>query len=178
MIPLVGTVQELSDQAAHRAPRGRGDDAEEGVRVDYLVGTMIEVPRAAVTAERIAGVAEFFSFGTNDLTQMTFGYSRDDAGKFLPEYVEKQGAGGRPVRVHRPGRRGLAHGHGGEGRPSGPAGHQARHLRRARRRPGERGVLPSHRARLRVVLAVPRADRAAGGSTSRAARHHAESDRR
>jgi len=64
--------------------------------VDYLVGTMIEVPRAAVTAERIAGVAEFFSFGTNDLTQMTFGYSRDDAGKFLPEYVEKKVLPGDP----------------------------------------------------------------------------------
>ena len=62
---------------------------EKGAKVDYLVGTMIEVPRAAVTADEIAEVAEFFSFGTNDLTQMTFGYSRDDAGKFLPVYLEK-----------------------------------------------------------------------------------------
>jgi pyruvate, orthophosphate dikinase len=61
--------------------------AEQGIQVDYLVGTMIEVPRAALTADQIADVAEFFSFGTNDLTQMTFGVSRDDAGKFLPLYT-------------------------------------------------------------------------------------------
>jgi pyruvate,orthophosphate dikinase len=60
------------------------------VRVAYLVGTMIEVPRAAITADRIATEAEFFSFGTNDLTQLTFGFSRDDAGKFLPEYVDRK----------------------------------------------------------------------------------------
>ncbi len=57
--------------------------------LDYMVGTMIEIPRAALTADEIAKSAEFFSFGTNDLTQMTFGYSRDDAGKFLPVYLEK-----------------------------------------------------------------------------------------
>ena len=62
---------------------------EKGVRVDFMVGTMIEIPRAAITAHKIAAKAEFFSFGTNDLTQMTFGYSRDDAGKFLPIYIEK-----------------------------------------------------------------------------------------
>ena len=63
--------------------------AERGTRIEYLVGTMIEVPRAALTADEIAEVAEFFSFGTNDLTQMTFGFSRDDIGKFLPIYMEK-----------------------------------------------------------------------------------------
>ncbi|MBI4560927.1 MAG: pyruvate, phosphate dikinase, partial [Candidatus Rokubacteria bacterium] len=63
--------------------------AETGVRVPYLVGTMIELPRAALVADQIAREAEFFSFGTNDLTQMTFGYSRDDVGKFLPHYLEK-----------------------------------------------------------------------------------------
>jgi pyruvate,orthophosphate dikinase len=62
---------------------------EQGITVDYLVGTMIEIPRAALTADRIAEVAEFFSFGTNDLTQTTFGVSRDDAGKFLGEYLDK-----------------------------------------------------------------------------------------
>ena len=62
---------------------------EKGTEIDYLVGTMIEVPRAAITADDVAEVADFFSFGTNDLTQMTFGYSRDDAGKFLPVYMEK-----------------------------------------------------------------------------------------
>jgi pyruvate, orthophosphate dikinase len=64
------------------------DDA--GVTIDYLVGTMIEIPRAALIADKLAETAEFFSFGTNDLTQMTFGYSRDDAGSFLPEYVDKK----------------------------------------------------------------------------------------
>jgi pyruvate,orthophosphate dikinase len=63
---------------------------EQGVRVDYLYGTMIEVPRAAVTANELAQTAEFFSFGTNDLTQMTFGYSRDDVNSFLPDYLKKE----------------------------------------------------------------------------------------
>src|SRR6187401_864239 len=62
----------------------------KGVKVQYLVGTMIEVPRAALTADKIAEVADFFSFGTNDLTQMTFGFSRDDVGKFLRVYQEKK----------------------------------------------------------------------------------------
>ena len=64
--------------------------AAEGVKVDYKFGTMIEIPRAALTADEIAKEAEFFSFGTNDLTQMTFGLSRDDAAKFLPVYLEKK----------------------------------------------------------------------------------------
>jgi pyruvate,orthophosphate dikinase len=63
--------------------------AERNYKIDYLVGTMIEIPRAALTADEIAKDAEFFSFGTNDLTQMTFGYSRDDAGTFLPIYLKK-----------------------------------------------------------------------------------------
>src|SRR5207247_10445693 len=63
---------------------------EQGIKVEYLYGTMIEVPRAAVTADELAEVAEFFSFGTNDLTQMTFGYSRDDVNSFLPDYLKKE----------------------------------------------------------------------------------------
>jgi pyruvate,orthophosphate dikinase len=90
MIPLVGHVAELEDQGALVRRVAEEVMAKRGVRVEYLVGTMIEVPRAAITAEEIAGVAEFFSFGTNDLTQMTFGFSRDDAGKFLPEYVGRK----------------------------------------------------------------------------------------
>jgi len=62
---------------------------ERGDKINFMVGTMIEIPRAALTADKIAESAEFFSFGTNDLTQMAFGYSRDDAGKFLPIYIEK-----------------------------------------------------------------------------------------
>lgn len=64
--------------------------AEEGVEIHFKVGTMVEVPRAAITADEIAKEAEFFSFGTNDLTQMTFGFSRDDAGKFIREYLERR----------------------------------------------------------------------------------------
>ena len=63
---------------------------EAGTKVEYSVGTMIEIPRAAITADKIATEADFFSFGTNDLTQMTFGFSRDDAGKFLPFYYGKR----------------------------------------------------------------------------------------
>ena len=89
MIPLVGTVEELS-RLRERAEKVAADVlANAGTGVDYQIGTMIEIPRAAVTADRVAEAADFFSFGTNDLTQMMFGYSRDDAGVFLPEYVEK-----------------------------------------------------------------------------------------
>jgi pyruvate,orthophosphate dikinase len=90
MIPLVGDVSELRMQGD--IVRRVADEvmAETGQKIDYLLGTMIEVPRAALTADKIATVAEFFSFGTNDLTQMTFGMSRDDAGRFLPAYVESK----------------------------------------------------------------------------------------
>jgi pyruvate,orthophosphate dikinase len=90
MIPLTGTVaemkltREMTDRVAKQVL------AESGRKVAYSVGTMIEVPRAALVADKIAEHAEFFSFGTNDLTQMTFGYSRDDIGKFLPFYLEKK----------------------------------------------------------------------------------------
>jgi pyruvate,orthophosphate dikinase len=87
MIPLVGTRKELENQDAQVRAVAEQVFAEQGVAVAYTVGTMIEVPRAALTADEIAGVAEFFSFGTNDLTQMTLGISRDDAGKFLPLYL-------------------------------------------------------------------------------------------
>jgi pyruvate,orthophosphate dikinase len=89
MIPLVGTrrelaiLRELVDRVAAQVL------AEKGQTLDYLVGTMIELPRAALMAGEIAQEARFFSFGTNDLTQMTLGVSRDDAGRFLPEYVDK-----------------------------------------------------------------------------------------
>ena len=89
MVPLVGVVQELKLQADIINRVAAEVFAERGDSIAYKVGTMIEVPRAAVTADQIAEVADFFSFGTNDLTQMTFGYSRDDAGKFLKIYKEK-----------------------------------------------------------------------------------------
>lgn len=89
MIPLVSHVNELKLQEELVRNVAKEVFKEKGKRVNYLVGTMIELPRAAVTADEIAEVAEFFSFGTNDLTQTTFGLSRDDAGKFLPSYVEQ-----------------------------------------------------------------------------------------
>ncbi len=88
MVPLVGTREELEHQRQVIDATAEKVFQEKGERVEYLVGTMIEVPRAALVADEIAEVAEFFSFGTNDLTQLTFGYSRDDAGKFLPYYIE------------------------------------------------------------------------------------------
>jgi len=89
MIPLVGHVNELSRTREYLEPVAKQVLAEQGVDLDYKFGTMIEVPRGALTADQIAKVAEFFSFGTNDLTQTTFGFSRDDAeGKFLLKYVQ------------------------------------------------------------------------------------------
>ena len=90
MIPLTGTLAEMKMQEDIVRSTVEKVFEERGDRIDYLVGTMIEVPRAALTADEIAKSAEFFSFGTNDLTQMTFGYSRDDIGKFLPIYLEKK----------------------------------------------------------------------------------------
>jgi pyruvate,orthophosphate dikinase len=89
MVPLIGTVQEFKLQEEIIRSVATQVIKEKGVEVDYMVGTMIEIPRAALTANKVAEYAEFFSFGTNDLTQMTFGYSRDDAAKFLPIYIEK-----------------------------------------------------------------------------------------
>ena len=90
MIPLIGTKAELENQRKLAVDTAKAVLKKSGIRVKYLVGTMIEIPRAAITADKIAEVADFFSFGTNDLTQMTFGYSRDDAGKFLPDYLSKK----------------------------------------------------------------------------------------
>jgi pyruvate,orthophosphate dikinase len=90
MIPLVGMVKELRDQKAIVDRVAAEVMKEQGTKFKYLVGTMIEVPRGAVTAGEIAAEAQFFSFGTNDLTQLTFGFSRDDAGKFLGIYQEKK----------------------------------------------------------------------------------------
>ena len=89
MIPLTGTYIEMKlQEEIVRATIAKVFE-ERGAKIDFLVGTMIEIPRAALIADQIAKSAEFFSFGTNDLTQMVFGYSRDDAGKFLPIYIEK-----------------------------------------------------------------------------------------
>ena len=90
MIPLVGEVKELKYVKNVVVATADQVIAEAGIELNYKVGTMIEIPRAALTADQIATEAEFFSFGTNDLTQMTFGFSRDDAGKFLGAYYDKK----------------------------------------------------------------------------------------
>jgi pyruvate,orthophosphate dikinase len=89
MVPLVGTVREFNAQADVIRRVAAAVFSERGESLDYMLGTMIETPRAALIADRIGKQAEFFSFGTNDLTQMTLGFSRDDAGKFLPDYLKK-----------------------------------------------------------------------------------------
>ena len=160
MIPLVGIKAGARRPGAPScATSAREVFAEQGIEVDYLVGTMIEIPRAALTADKIAETAEFFSFGTNDLTQMTFGVSRDDAGKFLPQYLRQeiwpadpfatldQEGVGQLVEI------GIERGRSHARRPQG------RHLRRARRRPGDRQVLPPRRDELRELLALPPARR-------------------
>jgi pyruvate,orthophosphate dikinase len=91
MIPGVGTKEEM--QVTYDAAKAVADEviAQRGVAVDYHIGTMVELPRACIVADELAAIAEFFSFGTNDLTQTTFGYSRDDAeGSFIPVYLEKK----------------------------------------------------------------------------------------
>jgi pyruvate,orthophosphate dikinase len=90
MVPLIGTVKELAFTKVEMLDELAAVNKEQGTNFSCPIGTMIEIPRAAITADKIAAEAEFFSFGTNDLTQMGFGYSRDDSGSFLPEYVAKK----------------------------------------------------------------------------------------
>jgi pyruvate,orthophosphate dikinase len=163
MIPLVG------HRAGVRRPRGPdpgggggGGGQDQGPR-SYLVGTMIEVPRACLVAGAIAKEAEFFSFGTNDLTQMTYGFSRDDIGKFLPVYLDERILPVDPFQsIDQDGVRPPREAHGG-GRPGRARRPQGGDLRRARGRSGLRRVLPSERSGLRFVLALPRPGRASRG---------------
>ncbi|MBO5807650.1 MAG: pyruvate, phosphate dikinase, partial [Bacteroidaceae bacterium] len=90
MVPLVGIINEFEEQKKAILEAAEALFAAEGDSVEYTIGTMIEIPRAALTADQIAQQAQFFSFGTNDLTQMTFGYSRDDVNSFLPIYLRKK----------------------------------------------------------------------------------------
>ncbi|MDO9529131.1 MAG: pyruvate, phosphate dikinase [Syntrophales bacterium] len=96
MVPLVGTVGEFTNQKAIIDRVAKEVMDESGTKFKYMVGTMIEIPRAVLVADKIAENAEFFSFGTNDLTQMAFGYSRDDAGSFLPDYIRRKILAGDP----------------------------------------------------------------------------------
>ena len=135
MIPLVGSKKELAFVKKIVDDTAKKIFEEQGMTLEYHVGTMIEIPRAAVTADEIAEEAEFFSFGTNDLTQMTFGFSRDDAGKFLGAYYDNKIFESDPFARLDHRRRGQAGGDGCQAGPSDPSRHQAGHLRRARRRP-------------------------------------------
>ena len=173
MIPLVGSVEELRTRRRSWSAWPNEVFAEGAAgRVEYMVGTMIEVPRAALTADEIAKEAEFFSFGTNDLTQTTFGFSRDDSGKFLrvrrAEDLARRSVRGRSTG----GRRRLVQIGVEEGRAARPdleVGICGEHGGDPARSSSATG-----RARLCVVLAVPRADRAAGGGPGRGARQGAD----
>ncbi|MCU0284598.1 MAG: hypothetical protein MUD13_12005, partial [Candidatus Nanopelagicales bacterium] len=157
MIPLVGAVQELELIKDEAEQVIAAVAAESGSELEFQIGTMIELPRAAMTADQIAEAAEFFSFGTNDLTQTTWGFSRDDV-----EGAPGEGrVRGLAVRVHRPRRRRCARAARGREGPGYPPGHQARRVRRARRRPRVGALLRRGRAGLRVLLALP----GAGGAT-------------
>jgi len=144
MIPLVGEVKELAFVKSFVVETAKKVMQEKGVEIPYLVGTMIEIPRAALTADEIATEAEFFSFGTNDLTQMTFGFSRDDAGKFLNAYYEKKIYESDPfARLDQIGVGKLVKMAADLGRAD-PPGHPSGHLRRAWRRSFLHRVLPPH----------------------------------
>ena len=164
MIPLIGGVEELENQKKIVVRVAEEVLAKAGMKdLKYMVGTMIEIPRAALTADQVAKEAEFFSFGTNDLTQTTMGLSRDDYTKFQKDYEKREDLQGRSVRRARSGRRRQADRDGGEAGPQDASGSRNRHLRRARRRAELGGVLLPRGHELRFLLALSRADRAAGG---------------
>ena len=167
MIPLVGFPRELSLQIeiVHRVAANVAKAKK--TKFDYLVGTMIEIPRAALVADEIARDAEFFSFGTNDLTQTALGMSRDDSGSFLPAYTELDIIDSNPfASIDQKGVGRLMEITRDLGRKTRPE-HQARHLRRTRRRSAQREILPSSGIGLRQLQSVSRADCAAGGGTGR-----------
>ncbi len=178
MIPLVGHVNELSATKALLEAEAKAVEAKAGVNVEYVFGTMIEVPRGALTADEIARHAAFFSFGTNDLTQMTFGYSRDDAeGGFLLKYVEDGILPFNPFQTLDDAVAGLMRTAVEKGRSTRPD----LELGICGEHGGDPGVDPqvrADRARLRVVLAVPRAGRPARGGAGRAGLRRSVTSRR
>lgn len=166
MVPLVGSGGEIRFVKKLITTVADGLIAKSGLPMKYLVGTMIELPRAAVSADRIAVEAEFFSFGTNDLTQMSYGLSRDDAGKFLPTYLDKRFLSPTPLKsltfwapdaLWR-----MAVKRQGDPARSAPG-----RLRRTWRRSLLRGIFPQSWPRLCVLLTLPRADCASCGGTGR-----------
>ena len=163
MIPLTGEAKEMKFVKDIVVKTADEVIAKAKADLKYEVGTMIEIPRAALTADEIAKEAEFFCFGTNDLTQMTFGFSRDDAGKFLPSYYANKIYESDPFRYDR---RRQADGYGGKTRKKHPPRNALRYLRRTRRRSFVYRVLPQDRAFVCFLLALPRAHRTPFGSTS------------
>ena len=142
MIPLVGEVKEFDFVKKIVVATADKLIADAGVELKYEVGTMIEIPRAALTADKIAADADFFCYGTNDLTQMTFGFSRDDAGKFLDAYYDNKIYESDPfVHIDR-GWRWPSGRDERKGWPRSKCSPPPGHLRRARRRPDFRRVLP------------------------------------
>ena len=129
MVPLVGTDKELEVLKANAEEVIAKVFKAKKMKVKYLIGTMIEIPRAAITADEVAAHAEFFSFGTNDLTQMTFGYSRDDAGAFLNKYIADGILEKDPNSFNRSGWSRPAGGYGCKTRTGSKAGYQAWNLR-------------------------------------------------
>ena len=175
MIPLMIGRGELDLVKAIIVAAGEAVAKETGVKVPYSVGTMIELPRAALRAGEIAESAEFFSFGTNDLTQTTLGVSRDDAASFLGFYTTKGLLKADPfVTLDTEGVGELDH-HRRRARPQDPARPQARRLRRARRRSGLDRLLRTGGPRLRLVLPLPHPDRPprrrSGGAGPEGAKH-------
>ncbi len=163
MVPLVGLVKELDFVKARIDAVAATVFGETGATMEYLVGTMIELPRAAIRAGAIAEKAEFFSFGTNDLTQTTFGISRDDAASFLETYRQKGVMERDPfVSLDTEGVGELVRMAAERGRAARPE-LKLGHMRRAWRRSGLDPLLRRGRARLCLLLALPRADRPAGG---------------
>ncbi len=166
MIPLVGGPQELQEQKTIVDRVAQEVFAETGVKVEYQTGTMIELPRACVVADQIAKVGEFFSFGTNDLTQTTFGFSRDDAGKFIADYIARGILKVDPFQALDQEGVGSSDENGMRKGAKRPPENQAGYLRRTRRRAVLGGVLPSNRIGLRQLFALSRADRTARSRSS------------
>ena len=164
MIPLVGTAAEL--KMLRRLTAETVEKVKQAnkftAKLEIPIGTMIEIPRAALTADEIAQQADFFSFGTNDLTQMTFGFSRDDINTFLPDYLKGELLPCDPFQSLDTGGVGQLVAMGVEKRAEDERDPEGGHLRRTRGRPRVDRVLPSGRSELRQLLAVPRADCPAG----------------
>ncbi len=167
MIPLAGFATEFRDQEKIVRDTAEKVFDEKGIRVNYLVGTMVELPRAAICADQIAEHAEFFSFGTNDLTQTTLGMSRDDYSSFINYYRENDIVPNDPFQtIDRDGVGGLMRIAVEKGRGV-RAESQAGHLRRAWRRSGQRDLLRRDRPGLRELLAIPGAHCPAGRGPGR-----------